>query len=54
MIETVRPYGAVKEHEKDYLIDKGNKWYLMSYYGGLCEISKTKFLELKERNYKIK
>lgn len=54
MIETIRPYGAVKEHEKDYLLDKGNRWYIVSYYGGICEISKEKFTELKERNWEIR
>lgn len=48
------PYGAVKEHQNDYLIFKGNRYYIHTYYAGVVEITKETFEKLKEQGMEIR
>lgn len=54
MYECKNPYQFVKEHENDYLIDRGDKWYIRTYYAGVCEITKETFEKLEKRGMEVK
>ena len=54
MYSVIKPYGAVKEHERDYLISKGNRWFINTNYAGLVEIEKKEFERLVERGMEVK
>lgn len=54
MYSTKIPYGAVKEHERDYLVFKGDKFYINTYYAGLVEIEKSEFEKLEQRGMRVK
>lgn len=54
MYECRNPYQFVKEHESDYLIFKGDKFYIKTYYAGVVEISKETFEKLEERGWEVR
>ena len=54
MYECKNPFQYVKEHEKDYLIFKGNRWFIKSVYGGMLEIEKKEFERLEERGMEVR
>lgn len=54
MHECIKPTQYVKEHESDYLIFKGNRFYLRTYYAGVVEIEKEYFEKLEERGMEVR
>ena len=54
MYSTKIPYGAVKEHENDYLIFKGDKFYIRTFYAGVVEIEKQEFEKLEEKGMEVR
>lgn len=44
----------VKKHESDYLLRKGGKHYIHTYYGGDIEITKEYFYQLEEEGVEVK
>ena len=54
MYSTIKPYGAIKEHEKDYLMFYGNHWFIHTYYGGIAEITKEEYDRLERQGMKVR
>ena len=54
MYECIKPTQYIKEHEKDFLIFKGNRWYVSTYYGGIAEITKETFEKLEQRGMEVR
>lgn len=54
MYECIKPTQYIKEHEDDYLIFKGNRWYVHTYYGGVVEITKETFEKLEQRGMEVR
>lgn len=54
MYECIKPTQYIKEHEDDFLIFKGNRWYVHTYYGGVAEITKETFDKLVKEVFKKK
>lgn len=54
MYSCIKPTEYVKEHEDDYLIFKGNRFYLMTHYAGVVEISKEEYERLEKKGYEIR
>lgn len=54
MYSTKVPYGAVKEHERDYLVFKGDKFYIRTYYAGIVEIEKQEFERLERQGLEVR
>lgn len=53
MYECINPYQFVKEHESDYLVFKGNRFYIKTFYAGLVEIEKKTFEKLEEKGWEV-
>lgn len=49
MYECINPYQFVKEDESDYLIFKGNRFYIKTRYAGVVEIEKKTFEKLEQQ-----
>ena len=49
MYECIRPTQFVKEHKNDYLIFKGNRFFIRTYYAGVVETTKEYYNKLKEK-----
>ena len=54
MYECIKPYQFIKEHEDDYLIFKGNRFYIHTVYGGVAEITKETFEKLEQQGMEVK
>lgn len=54
MYSCKNPYQFVKEDENDYLIFKGNKFYVHTKYAGTCEIEKEYFEKLEKRGMEVR
>ena len=54
MYECIKPLQFVKSHERDYLIFKGDRFYINTYYAGIVEITKTTFEKLKDKGWEIR
>ena len=54
MYQTIKPYGFVKEHDRDYLIFKGDRYYIHTYYAGVVEITKETFEKLEQRGMEVR
>ena len=54
MYSCIRPFQFVKEHESDYLIFKGNRFYLHTKYAGVVEITKETFEKLEQRGMEVR
>lgn len=54
MWETTKPTQYIKEHENDFLIFKGNRFYVCTYYGGIAEITKETFEKLEQRGMEVR
>ena len=53
MYECIKPTQYVKEHESDYLIFKGNRFYIHTYYAGVVEITKEAFEKLEQQGMEV-
>ena len=48
MYSIIRPtYQFVKEHDKDYIYQRNGRFYIHTYYAGLCEITKEEYERLE-------
>lgn len=54
MYECINPTQYVKEHVNDYLVFKGNKFYVQTQYAGLVEISKSEYERLEQRGMEVR
>lgn len=54
MHPTIRPFGAVKEDSSDYLIFKGNRYYIHTKYAGVVEVEKEYFEKLEKQGVKVR
>lgn len=54
MYQCIKPTQYVKEDENDYLLFKGNRYYIQTRYAGVVEITKEDFEKLEERGMKVK
>ena len=54
MYECCKPYQFVKEHESDYLIFKGNRFFIKTKYAGVVEITKETFEKLEQRGMEVR
>ena len=54
MYSCIRPTQFIKEHENDYLIFKGNRFYIYTVYGGVAEISKETFEKLERKGLEVR
>lgn len=54
MHECIKPYQFVKEHDTDYLIFKGNRFYIHTKYAGVVEITKEYYEKLLNRGMGVK
>ena len=54
MWETTKPTQYVREHETDYLIFKGNRFYIKTKYAGVVEVSKETFEKLKGKGMEVR
>lgn len=54
MYECIKPTQYVKEHDRDYLIFKGDRFYINTYYAGVVEITKETFEKLEQRGMEVR
>jgi hypothetical protein len=54
MYSTIKPTQYVKEHKSDYLIFKGNRFYIHTYYAGVVEITKKEFERLENGGMEVR
>ena len=54
MYECIKPTQYVKEDKSDYLIFKGNRWYIHTKYAGVCEITKETFEKLERQGMEVR
>ena len=54
MYSCIKPTQYVREHKSDYLIFKGNRFYIKTYYAGVVEITKEYFEKLKEKGMEVR
>ena len=54
MYSCIRPTQFVKEDENDYLIFKGNRFYVHTKYAGNVEIEKKTFEKLEQRGMEVR
>lgn len=55
MYECCKPLQFIKEDSKDFLVFKGNKYYVYAKYGsGRYEISKKEYERLESRGMRVK
>lgn len=53
MHECIKPCQFVKEHKNDYLIFKGDRFYLYTEYAGLVEITKEYYEKLEKQGMEV-
>ena len=53
MYECINPTQYVKEHENDYLVIKGGRFYVHTVYAGLVEIKEKDFERLESKGMKV-
>ena len=49
MYSCINPFQFVKEDEKDYLIFRGNQFYIQTKYAGRVEITKEYYEKMKRK-----
>ena len=49
MWETTKPTQYVREHETDYLFQRLGRYYIRTHYAGVCELTKEKYEEYKNK-----
>ena len=54
MHECIKPYQFVKEDSSDYLIFKGNRYYIHTKYAGVVEVEKEYFEKLEKQGVRVK
>ena len=54
MHECIKPYQFVKEDKSDYLIFKGNRYYIHTKYAGVVEVEKEYFEKLEKRGVEVR
>lgn len=54
MYQCVNPTQYVKEDSSDYLIFKGNRFYVKTKYAGVVEITKKTFEELERKGMEVR
>lgn len=54
MHECIRPYQFVKEDKNDFLIERRNRFYIMTEYAGVVETTKEYFEKLKAQGVRIR
>lgn len=54
MISCIKPYQFVKHDKDDYLIPKGDRFYIKTRYAGVVEITKKTYEELLERGVEVR
>lgn len=49
MYSCIKPTQYVREHETDYLFQRLGKYYIRTHYAGVCELTKEKYEEYKNK-----
>ena len=54
MYECIKPTQYVKEDESDFLIFKGNRFYIKTKYAGVVEITKATYEKLEQQGMEVR
>ena len=54
MYSCIRPTQYVREHYNDYLIFKGNRFYIHTRFAGVVEITKEEYERLEKQGMEIR